>query len=82
MHISKAVFAFILYVANIHASLAAPVHPAEDVTFNELEIRAGSAAGSDKSNPIKATMDVNDNNALPFDGDCYAILCLEKKPLL
>ncbi|PWY67646.1 hypothetical protein BO94DRAFT_503797 [Aspergillus sclerotioniger CBS 115572] len=26
-------------------------------------------------------MEVNDNNALPFDGDCYAILCLGKEPL-
>ncbi|BCR88161.1 uncharacterized protein ACHE_40725A [Aspergillus chevalieri] len=26
-------------------------------------------------------MNVSGNNALPFDADCYAILCLERKPL-
>ncbi|PYI02054.1 hypothetical protein BO78DRAFT_454769 [Aspergillus sclerotiicarbonarius CBS 121057] len=81
MHTPKSLVAFTLYMATIHSALAVPLYPAEDVTLTNLEIRAAPVAGPSKGHPIKATMEVNDNNALPFDADYYAILCLGKDPI-
>ena len=141
MHISKAAFAFALYVASVQV-LAAPVSPDdglashdlqagdeitpydleardevapldlgaedeltsddhdeaspdieardevatddlddEEALTHSLEARAGPP-GTSARNPIKAPMKANKENSLPFDADCYAILCLGVKPVL
>ncbi|OJJ78035.1 hypothetical protein ASPBRDRAFT_191296 [Aspergillus brasiliensis CBS 101740] len=75
------VIAFVFYIASLHCAHAAPIHPPEGAAVTDLESRAPPVAGSSKSRPIQGVMEVNDNNALPFDGDCYAILCLGKEPI-
>lgn len=125
MHISKAVFAFTLYVASVQV-LAAPVSPEKELVSHDLqagdevtpydletrdeaasldfgaenastsddlddeetrshglEARAGDPPeGSDEAHPKKGVMNVNKENSLAFDADCYAILCLGVKPVL
>ncbi|KAI9929610.1 hypothetical protein MW887_001084 [Aspergillus wentii] len=80
MHISKSLLTFTLYMASINLAMAAPVE-IENPASNGLDTRGGHAPGSSKSHPIEGTMEVKPDNALPFDADCYAILCLGKEPL-
>ena len=54
----------------------------EEVRSHGLETRAGDPPpGTDEDHSIKAPMKVNKENSLPFDADCYAILCLGVKPV-
>lgn len=59
------------YAAGIQQALAAPVD--NEITARGLEIRA--TPGESNTNPIKASVNVQGQNQLPFDADCYAILC-------
>ncbi|OJI83119.1 hypothetical protein ASPTUDRAFT_191584 [Aspergillus tubingensis CBS 134.48] len=71
----------VFYTTIINITYAAPIYATEDVATNNLASRAPPVAGSSKSNPISGVMEVKRDNALPFDGDCYAILCLGKEPI-
>ncbi|GLA81206.1 hypothetical protein AtubIFM56815_004848 [Aspergillus tubingensis] len=71
----------VFYTTIINIAHAAPIYATEDVATNNLANRAPPVAGSSKSNPISGVMEVKRDNALPFDGDCYAILCLGKEPI-
>ena len=55
----------------------------EETRSHGLEARAGDPPpGTDEDHSVKAPMKVNKENSLPFDADCYAILCLGVKPVL
>ncbi|KAK2873396.1 hypothetical protein FQN49_002394 [Arthroderma sp. PD_2] len=78
MQFSKSLFAFAVYVASIHQSLAAPVNLDEDST-PDLAVRANP--GENKKHAIQTTMKISGEGSLAFDADCYAILCLGVDPV-
>ncbi|RAK90128.1 hypothetical protein BO79DRAFT_143987 [Aspergillus costaricaensis CBS 115574] len=68
-------------IGSIHFAHAAPILAPDAASATNLDRRAPPVAGSSKAYPIAGTMEVKEENALPFDGDCYAILCLGKEPV-
>lgn len=79
--------AVFLYALGLQGTLATPIlneprdiGPLEigprDDTITDLVRRAGT--GNDPSDPIEAelNLDIGKSNMLPFEADCYAILCL------
>lgn len=72
MHIFNLFFALFL-TDSAYKALAAPVNSSGELEARELAIRA--TPGESESNPINLEIEVEGNSALPFDGDCWAILC-------
>ncbi|OJZ91115.1 hypothetical protein ASPFODRAFT_203577 [Aspergillus luchuensis CBS 106.47] len=68
-------------IGSILFAHAAPILALDGASATNLDRRAPPVAGSSKAYPIAGTMEVKEENALPFDGDCYAILCLGKEPI-
>lgn len=71
MQLQNSLIVLGFFAAGIQQALAAPVD--NEVTARDLEIRA--TPGESDTNPIKASVNVQGQNQLPFDADCYAILC-------
>ncbi|ODM23815.1 hypothetical protein SI65_01404 [Aspergillus cristatus] len=63
----------VFFTAGAQQALAAPVDSSGELEARELVIRA--TPGESESNPINLEIEVEDDSALPFDGDCWAILC-------
>ena len=79
MQLSISTIFLALYAVGILQVLATPApHDLEVVeTLNatkSLVARAGS--GDTPTDPIEADLTVSGQSQLPFDADCYAILCL------
>ncbi|BCR87201.1 uncharacterized protein ACHE_31188A [Aspergillus chevalieri] len=68
----QTIIALCLY-AGAQQAVAAPVDRDNEVAARDLEARA--SPGESNANPIKASVNVQGQNQLPFDADCYAILC-------
>ncbi|KAF7617016.1 hypothetical protein F9C07_2284533 [Aspergillus flavus] len=74
MQLTKSLLVFALYMFGTQHVLAVPVNPEPDATSVEnVALKTGS--GDSQSDPIKADLEVKGQSALPFDVDCWAILC-------
>ncbi|GMG22980.1 unnamed protein product [Aspergillus oryzae var. brunneus] len=74
MQLTKSLLVFALYVFGTQHVLAVPVNPEPDATSVEnVALKTGS--GDSQTDPIKADLEVKGQSALPFDVDCWAILC-------
>ncbi|KAE8138700.1 hypothetical protein BDV38DRAFT_281997 [Aspergillus pseudotamarii] len=74
MQLTKPLLVFALYAFSAQHALAVPVNPELGATGVEnIALKTGS--GDSPSDPIKADLEVKGQSALPFDVDCWAILC-------
>ncbi|GAB1195586.1 hypothetical protein APSETT444_004847 [Aspergillus pseudonomiae] len=74
MLFTKSLLVFALYVFGTQHALAVPVNPESEVA-RSVDVSLKSGSGDTKSDPIKADLEVKGQSALPFDVDCWAILC-------
>jgi hypothetical protein len=75
MQFTKSFLVFALYAINVQQVLAAPVSPELDEASGGNHTVLATGSGDSKSDPIKADLEIKGQSALPFDVDCWAILC-------
>lgn len=63
-----------LYAVGILQALAVPVNPEPEAAGDSHAVLA-TGSGDSQSDPIKANLEIKGQSALPFDVDCWAILC-------
>lgn len=74
MQLTKPLLVFALYAFSSQHALAAPVNQESEAT-GVINAALKTGSGDSPSDPIKADLEVKGQSALPFDVDCWAILC-------
>ena len=70
----------ILYATSVQQILAFPVDEATDI--QAIAPRQAAGTGNRQNDPIKIDFFIGGESRLPFDADCYAILCLKRSRVL